>query len=131
MGHLELVRVPALRTAGPEAVDFCLNGRHAGTIALRVCDQCEVATVEDIRMEQAGLADCALRLLVGRLPNHRWTTSRATAAQAEEFWSSLPWWQRSVGDVAQCSHMRRIDQTVPAPRHAESSLRQHRHQTSH
>ncbi|GGJ06895.1 hypothetical protein GCM10011581_49790 [Saccharopolyspora subtropica] len=125
MGHLGLVRVPALRPAGPETVECHVDGKHVGTITVRVCDQCEVAVVEGIRMDdQPDLADHALRLLVGRLPNHRWTTSRATAAQAEAFWRSLPWWQGAAGNPEYCPHMHRSDQPIPAPRADSPALPQ-------
>jgi hypothetical protein len=131
MGHLELVRVSALRPADPATIEYHMDGRRVGVVEVRVCDQCEVATVEAIRMDRTDLASHALRLLVDRLPNHRWTSSAETAALAEEFWTSLAWWQGCAGALDRCAHMRRADQRIPAPRLEDSTQAQQPHRASH
>lgn len=115
MAYLEL-RLPALRTPDPRTVAVLVDGEPAGSVELRVCEQCELATVEDVRLP-AELAAPVLRLLVQRLPHHRWTGS---SAQAPAFWDTLPWWQ-GARTSEHCKHMRTLD-ALPAQRRTEADV---------
>ncbi|GAA2785295.1 hypothetical protein [Saccharopolyspora taberi] len=100
MGYLEL-RVPSTHAPDLRTVEVRLDGEPAGAVGLRVCEQCELATVEEVRLPD-GTAARALRVLVERLPQLRWT---GRSEQAPEFWEALPWWQGS-GTPERCGHMR-------------------------
>ena len=116
MAYLEL-RLPALRTPDLRTIDVLVDGEPAGSVELRVCEQCELVTVEDVRLP-AELAVPVLRLLVERLPHHRWTGS---SAHAPGFWDTLPWWQGSRMPE-RCQHMRTLD-ALPAQRGTEAAVR--------
>lgn len=104
-------------SAGLTHVELRVGGIVVGNLDLRICPTCAVAVVDYIRVDppyrRRGFATRAVCGAVARYPASAWSTSPLDDSdEARAFWASVDW-PGTLGNPAECPHMRQADQLTP------------------
>ncbi|MEV4649030.1 GNAT family N-acetyltransferase [Saccharopolyspora sp. NPDC049357] len=113
---VEIVRIPARVPAGIDRLDVLVDGLPVGDLLLRVCEPCEVAVIEHLRIDRwytrQGLGRRLVEAATAEHAGYAWSTTEISDNPSARGFAAAGLWP-GPPVPAWCEHMREADALIP------------------